>query len=289
MTGFGKSEFMLNNVNYSIEIKSLNGKNTDINLRISSIFRDKEIEIKKLISKALERGKIDISVRTNDNAINNNVQISDSIVKEYYRQLEPIARDLNIDSGNTDILATIMKLPDVLTTSKVELTDSEWDTFFKALNIAVVDLQNFRKQEGKALSDDILERVLKIEQLQNEIPKFEAERIELFTKRLREGLQKYNLATKEIDENRFEQELIYYLEKLDITEEKVRLHNHIKFFREVVIEERPVGKKLGFVSQEFGREINTIGSKANHSGIQRIVVQMKDELEKIKEQLLNIL
>jgi len=286
MTGFGKAECEINNKKVSIEIKSLNSKNIDIYTKIRGIYREKELSVRNLLSKQLERGKIEFSLYYEIiNEEKTNI-INQEVVKNYIQQLQTITNDLGFNS-NEQLLQSAMRLPDVLTPSKEELDNEEWEVVNSKINTALENIISFRKQEGESLQKDISLRINNIESKLKEVEQFESQRIETVKQRIKDNLEE--LKIKNIDNDRFEQELIYYLEKFDITEEKVRLKNHCKYFIEMLSEEGAIGKKLGFISQEIGREINTMGSKANNTDIQKIVVNMKDELEKIKEQVLNIL
>ncbi len=286
MTGFGKAECEINNKKVSIEIKSLNSKNIDIYTKIRGIYREKELYIRNLLSKQLERGKIEFSLYYEIiNEEKTNI-INQEVVKNYIKQLQSVNTDLELNS-NEQLLQSAMRLPDVLTPSKEELDNEEWEVVNSQINTAIENIISFRKQEGESLQKDISLRINNIESKLKEVEQFESQRIETVKQRIKDNLEE--LKIKNIDNDRFEQELIYYLEKFDITEEKVRLKNHCKYFIEMLSEEGAIGKKLGFISQEIGREINTLGSKANNTDIQKIVVNMKDELEKIKEQVLNIL
>jgi len=287
MTGYGKASQEFGSKKITVEIKSLNSKQLDIFSRIPGYYKEKEIEVRNVISKKLSRGKIEFNMYAEVSGTDSNSVVNADIVKSYYKQLSDISQDLGIGKEQ-DLLQTIMRLPDTLKTEREELDDEEWSEVLKGVTNAIDDLIVFRTQEGKVLEKDITTRVKKIRQLLVEVEPLEKQRLERVKERLRSNL--IELAEKEnLDENRFEQELIFYLEKLDITEEKVRLKNHCDYFLETTNSDEPMGKKLGFISQEIGREINTLGSKANDSEMQKIVVLMKDELEKIKEQLLNVL
>ncbi|MBN2486319.1 MAG: YicC family protein [Bacteroidales bacterium] len=287
MTGYGKETCELANKVVTIEVKSLNSKQLDIYSRIPSVYREKDLEIRNILSQRLQRGKIEVNMVIEVTDVNSNGKLNVSVIKDYYKQLKEIGSELGIDY-NDSVLQVIMRLPDSLKTDKEELDTQEWQKVEKALAGAIDAVDRFRLQEGKAMKTDMLEKLELIEQCLQKIQPFEQERVNAVKQRLQNGLNDLPGAEK-TDTNRFEQELIYYLEKLDINEEKVRLRNHCSFFAEVCNSKEPSGKKLGFIAQEMGREINTIGSKANHSEIQRLVVMMKDELEKIKEQSLNIL
>ncbi|MBN1598691.1 MAG: YicC family protein [Bacteroidales bacterium] len=287
MTGYGKTICDINNKSITIEIKSLNSKQLDLYTRIPGFYKEKEIAIRNIISQELKRGKIELCITYEDNGNETSAKINVPLVKAYFYELENLRKEINYNIEEP-LLQTILRFPDTLKTEKEELDEKEWQAVENKIREAIDAAAKFRTQEGKALQKDISERVSNILSLLESIAPHESERIKLIRERLYINL-KESVDIDKIDENRFEQELIYYLEKIDITEEKVRLKNHCDFFNEVMDMNKPVGKKLGFISQEMGREINTIGSKANHSEIQRIVVQMKDELEKIKEQLMNVL
>ncbi len=287
MTGYGKAECELSTKKITIEIKSLNSKQLDINTRISGIYREKDIEIRKIISDRLERGKVDFNLYCEHLGAESSATINKPIVNNYYNQLIDIYRELNMEMTEL-ALQTILRLPDSVKVEHEELDEQEWILIVSKINEAIDKLNMFREQEGKALESDILSHIDQIRQLKNLVDPYETERIDRIKTRLTDALN--NLSVNgQSDPNRFEQELIFYLEKLDINEEKVRLENHCVYFYETIKEPIPSGKKLGFIAQEIGREINTMGSKANHSEIQKLIIVMKDELEKIKEQLLNIL
>ena len=299
MTGYGKAEINLENANFTIEVKSLNSKQIDATVKMSSIYRDKEIGIRKLLSEKLKRGKIELSIWRERSESSSNYNINTVVVKDYYNQILKLQSELNIQSSilgvnsgelganKTDIISTLLKMPDAVIKGIEEVDKNEWDEIKKALDIAIANLLRFRISEGAKLSADIQLRIHKISALLIKINPFAKARIEKVKKSLSEKI--VQIDSKNVDEIRFEQELIYYLEKQDITEEQVRLDAHLNYFSETMNGESPNGKKLGFIGQEIGREINTIGSKSSDLEMQKIVVQMKDELEKIKEQLLNIL
>ena len=287
MTGFGKAEFEVNNKKFTIEIKSLNSKQIDINTRTPALYREKDIVIRKALSEKLTRGKVDFNIYVENLGDDSNSKINEPILKSYFEHLSKISKDLNLDVDHSTLQAT-MRLPDVVKTEYETLDEQEWKVIYQNILSALEDIDTFRIQEGEALLTDIKGNVQNIQKLLAEIEPFEEQRIDLVRTRLTESLDKVKL-NGNVDPNRFEQELIFYLEKLDINEEKVRLSNHCEFFLETIEQAIPTGKKLGFISQELGREINTIGSKANETNIQRIVVQMKDHLERVKEQLLNVL
>lgn len=282
MTGFGKAVEECNHKKITVEIRSLNSKNIDINARIPYLYREKELEIRKLISESLHRGKIDAFVQTESTEGEKSQELNTEVIQSYIRELKTIAPDLK----EADLLSTIIQLPDVLTYTEDEASEEEWEFLKTAFEKAIEGLINFRKSEGEILAKDFVKRIQKILELLTQVEPYEEERIEILRERFTKNLEELNT---EYDKNRFEQELIYYIEKLDVTEEKVRLKNHCEYFIETLNTPKSNGKKLNFICQEIGREINTLGSKANHSEMQKIVVQMKDELEKIKEQILNIL
>ena len=281
MTGFGKTEAQWEDKSLSIEIRSLNSKSADINLRTPSYLREIDTEIRKRIAKKLHRGKIDLNIFIEFNGKNTPTAINASVVKGYMAQLKQIEKNNEIDH-----LAIAMGLPETLSSERNTLQEDEKKAVFNLLDDAIKNIETYRLDEGKVLEKDFLLRLDLIETYLEEAIKIDPERSKKIEAKLRASLEELKI---EIDSNRFEQELIFYLEKFDITEEKVRLQNHLDYFKEVLENDFPNGKKLGFIAQEIGREINTIGSKANHSELQKIVVQMKDELEKIKEQLLNVL
>ena len=287
MTGFGKAEFEVNNKKITIEIKTLNSKQIDINTRTPSLYREKDIEIRRELSDKLIRGKVDFNIYAENLGEDSNSRINEPILKSYFHHLEKISSELNL-TVDSATLYSLLRMPDVVKTEYETLDEEEWTIILQNIRKALAEIDEFRIQEGGALQTDIAGNVQSIQNLLKKIEPFEEKRLESVKTRLLENLQNLEL-NGNVDKNRFEQELIYYLEKLDINEEKVRLANHCRFFLETIVQPMPTGKKLGFISQEIGREINTIGSKANETNIQRIVVQMKDHLERIKEQLLNVL
>ena len=287
MTGFGRAELEVNNKKITLEIKSLNSKQIDINTRIPSLYREKEIEIRKELSEKLVRGKVDITMYVENHGEESNSKINEPILKSYFEHLQKINAELKLPTDQTT-LQSALRLPDVVKTEYETLDEEEWQVILENIRMAVQQIDEFRVQEGKSLETDVVKNTQAINDLQKEIEPFEKQRIETIKTRLNDSLSKMNM-NGNADENRFEQELIYYLDKMDMNEEKVRLSNHCTYFLETVAQPSPNGKKLAFISQEMGREINTIGSKAYESSIQRIVVQMKDHLERIKEQLLNAL
>ena len=285
MTGYGKAELNLTNANFTIEVRSLNSKQIDANVKMSSIYRDKEIGLRKLLSKKLQRGKIELSIWRESSESSAKYTLNTELIKEYFSQIQEVARSLGIN--NSDIMPSLLKMPEVLVKGEEKAEDNEWEEIAKGIDIAISNILQFRLDEGEKLEADITERINKLSTLLVDIAPFAKARIEKVKKSLVDKLAEID--TKNIDENRFEQELIYYLEKQDITEEQVRLDAHLSYFIKTMKADAPNGKKLGFIGQEIGREINTIGSKSSDAEMQKIVVEMKDELEKIKEQLLNIL
>jgi uncharacterized protein (TIGR00255 family) len=287
MTGYGKSIADTALKKISIEIRSLNSRSLDLNTRLPWVYKEKETEIRNLVSQKLDRGKIDLSINF-DNLDSEVIPvINKNIISNYYRQIKEIATDLGTDIDN-QILTTIMRLPDALKTEKPELQEEEWIIVRDKIIESIAQLNNYRTEEGKSIEEDMKRCIDKILSMLEEIEPFEEDRIKKIREKLNSSLTE-NFGSENIDKNRYEQELIFYLEKLDINEEKVRLKKHCEYFLEKLASPPPNGKVLGFISQEIGREINTIGSKANDASIQKIVVMMKDELEKIKEQSLNVL
>lgn len=287
MTGFGKSEFEINNKKITIEIKSLNSKQADINTRIPALYREKEIDMRREITDQLVRGKIDLSVYVENLGETSSAIINEAIVKNYFENLRKLSNDLELPV-NESILQIIMRLPDTVKVQYEQLEEEEWEILLANIRKALAQVGQFRLQEGTALEKDLLANIDAIQSLLKAIEPFEQQRIETIKNRLTDSLDSLRL-NGTVDHDRFEQELIFYLERLDFNEEKVRLVNHCKYFLETMKDGEPNGKKLSFIAQEIGREINTIGSKANESNIQRLVVQMKDALEKVKEQVLNVL
>lgn len=287
MTGYGKAEFETGNKKITIELKSLNSKQLDVNTRIPALYREKDIVIRKVILEKLVRGKFDFSLYIENLGKGSNSAINESIVADYYSQLSAIQEKLGLPVTE-EIMKSIMRLPDTVKTVYEELDEEEWNVIFSNFKQVVEAVDQFRIQEGDALEKDIRANIAEIESLSVQVTPFEKQRIETVKNKITDSLKEFEL-NGNLDKNRFEQELVYYLEKLDVNEEKVRLANHCSYFLETLDSSAAVGKKLGFIAQELGREINTLGSKANESNIQRIVVQMKDSLEKIKEQLLNVL
>ncbi|WP_311353703.1 YicC/YloC family endoribonuclease [Alloprevotella tannerae] len=288
MTGYGKAEAHCNGKKIHIEIKSLNSKALDLSARIAPLYREKEIEIRKYLAQALERGKVDFSIWVEKDADRQATPINPFVVSNYKQQIEAISKDLAINAPTTNWWDIIVRLPELTTpVEQEELSEDEWNEVYRAIQQATQALIEFRKQEGQALYKMFTLKINNIEQLLSSIVPYEKERTEKIRQRLEERL--CELKGVDYDKNRLEQELIYYIEKLDISEEKQRLTNHLKYFRETLDGGCGQGKKLGFIAQEMGREINTTGSKSNLAEMQNIVVKMKDELEQIKEQVLNVL
>lgn len=286
MTGFGKGEAALRNKKITVEIRSLNSKQLDLSLRLPAVYRQSEYEIRNLIARTIQRGKVDVFVTVESQAVETSARINREVFREYLRQMNDTLSFSGIDAGYDAILPVIMRLPDVVATEAEAISEEEHAALLAAVEAAAAHLDAFREQEGAILIADLLRRVELIEQYKTEGVPFEKARTETVKARILDNLSKLAV---DVDRNRLEQEMIFYLEKLDITEEKVRLTNHCNYFREVASSEEGAGRKLGFIAQEMGREINTMGSKANEPNIQILVVKMKDELEKIKEQVLNIL
>ena len=286
MTGYGKTVVAYKGKKINVEIKSLNSKQLDLTTRIAPLYREKEMEIRQLIAERLQRGKVEFAIWIEKDAATEAVPVNTALMESYYEQLEEFADE----HGMTDIdwMQTLIRMPDVLTKTEVEvLDDEEWQAARQGVCDAVEALVDFRTQEGAALEKKFAEKIDNIEQLLASIEPYEKARVEKIRARIVDGLKQ--IPGAEYDKNRLEQELIYYIEKLDISEEKQRLANHLKYFRETMADQPGQGKKLGFIAQEMGREINTTGSKSNQAEMQNIVVKMKDELEQIKEQVLNAL
>ena len=286
MTGFGKSEVVINGKTITAEIRSLNSKQLDLGLKTPAAYRELENDIRSLVSKRVVRGKVDLLVSVVSTEVATASRIDKPLFAAYIKQMNEALAYAGVDVDYEAIIPVVMKMPNVIQADTADASEEEKKAVMTAVEGAIDKLEAFRKQEGAILIADLLRRVDLIEQMRNEIIPFEATRTEAVRQRIREGIEKLGI---EVDNNRLEQEMIFYIEKLDITEEKVRLENHCKYFREVANNEKQAGRKLGFIAQEMGREINTTGSKANQHDIQKLVVKMKDELEKIKEQVLNIL
>ena len=286
MTGYGKTVVAFKGKKINVEIKSLNSKQLDLTTRIAPLYREKEMEIRQLIAERVIRGKVEFCIWIEKDAATEAASVNTALMDYYYRQLKAFADDHQL--GAVDWVTTLVRMPDVLTKTEVEeLTDDEWQVVRQGVQEAVQHLVDFRTQEGAALEQKFNEKIDNIEQLLLSIEPYEKSRVEKIRSRIIDGLKQ--IPEAEYDKNRLEQELIYYIEKLDISEEKQRLTNHLKYFRETLADQPGQGKKLGFIAQEMGREINTTGSKSNQAEMQNIVVKMKDELEQIKEQVLNAL
>ncbi|WP_181855274.1 YicC/YloC family endoribonuclease [Winogradskyella sp. KYW1333] len=281
MTGYGKTVLQLPTKKISIELKSLNSKNLDVNARMPSAYRAKELGIRKLIAKHLVRGKVDFSLYVEITGEDTSSKINKTVVQEYIKQLKEV-----VDGDSTELLKMAIRLPDAVTTERDDIDEEEWSSIENGINEAITKIVNYRKDEGAILKADFTNRISTLRDLLNQVIQMDPDRIDGVRARLEKGIADIK---EKVDENRFEQELVYYIEKFDITEEKVRLDNHLDYFIKALNSNDSNGKKLGFITQEIGREINTIGSKSNYAPMQKLVVQMKDELEKIKEQLLNVL
>lgn len=287
MTGYGKSEAVFEGKKIHVEIKSLNSKSLDLSTRIAPLYREKEIEIRKMVAAALERGKVDMNVWV-EKTLQSSASINEEAVQNYVQQIRQISQNCGISEPQNNWWEVMVRLPETLLSSQVEtLDEAEWEVVKKAIEEALDNLQDFRRQEGAALEQKFTQKLDNIECLLKQIETYEATRVAKIKERIISGLSE--LKAVAYDQNRLEQELIYYIEKLDISEEKQRLANHLKYFRETMADGHAQGKKLGFIAQEMGREINTTGSKSNQAEMQNIVVKMKDELEQIKEQVLNAL
>ena len=282
MTGFGKASLQLSTKKITVEIKSLNSKGLDLNTRMPSVFREMELGLRNQISQRLERGKVDFSLYVEVTGEETTSKINVPIVKGYINQMKAVIPN----ADETELMKMAVRMPDALKTERDEIDENEWKQIQTVIDEALENIANFRKDEGASLEKEFQLRIANIEKLMNEAVSYDAERIETVKTRLRTALDELKV---NVDENRFEQELIFYLEKYDITEEKVRLGNHLNYFLETLNGTEANGRKLGFITQEMGREINTMGSKSNHTEMQKLVVMMKDELEKIKEQVLNVL
>lgn len=281
MTGFGKSITQIPNKKITVELKSLNSKNFDLNARIPSQYREKELDLRNIISNSLKRGKVDLSIYVEFTGEQTSTNVNTEVVKTYMDQLRKI-----VNASEVELLKMAVKMPDALKTERDEIDEEEFKAIEKAVKEALEEINKFRSDEGEALERDLNLRITNIQDLLNQVRNMDPERIKGVRERLQKGIEEIR---EQADENRFEQEIIYYIEKLDITEEKVRLENHLHYFKKTLDFKESNGRKLGFISQEIGREINTIGSKSNYAPMQQLVVQMKDELEKIKEQILNVL
>lgn len=286
MTGFGRASGTYNSKRVTVELKSLNSKSLDLFIRLPSIYRKNEIELRKIIGNALERGKVECIINI-EHAEGESIQkINTNVIRSYHKTLVKLSEELDLDTD--DLLATLLKMPDVFSNEEEELDPEEWNFVLTILQEAITNHLSFRAEEGRQLADEFALRIGNIKNAFNQVPLFEKERVASIKARIEANLEEHGGQVK-IDQNRFEQEMIYYLEKFDISEERLRLDNHLKYFIQTISEAGAQGKKLGFISQEIGREINTLGSKSYHAEMQKLVVEMKDELEKIKEQVLNTL
>ena len=286
MTGFGKAVVEMNDKKITAEIKSLNSKQLDLTIRIPQQYRECELPLRSLVAAELERGKVDLAITVESNAGTSQSIINKSLASEYKKQIEELAQEIGIPEPE-DWYSVLLRMPDIMKTEMPDMDDAEKEALNDAVSNAIKELVAFRTQEGNRLEQFFKEKIENIQQLLNEVPKYEQERIEKIRGRIVDALEK--LKNEDYDKNRLEQEMIFYIEKLDITEEKLRLQNHLDYFLSTMETGHGQGKKLGFISQEMGREINTLGSKANHAELQRIVVRMKDQLEQIKEQVLNVM
>lgn len=284
MTGFGKATGTFEGKKIVVEIRSLNSKSLDLSLRTIPNYKEKELEIRTLVANKLERGKVEVTISLENTGESKNYTINKSLAQAYYQDIKETAE--LVGEPTTDLFQYLFRIPEIYSNSKEDLTDEEVTVLYQLINEACDQLSNFRKKEGEELRKDFEQNIQAIDNLLLEIPKYENERIEIVRERMRAGLEK--ISQQKIDENRFEQELIFYIEKMDVSEEKMRLKNHLDYFTET-LDSLASGKKLGFITQEIGREINTLGSKSYHVEMQKLVVQMKDYLEKIKEQVLNTL
>ncbi|SHH31767.1 TIGR00255 family protein [Flavobacterium johnsoniae] len=282
MTGFGKASLQLPTKKITVEVKSLNSKGLDLNVRMPSVYREMELGLRTQISTKLERGKIDFAIYIESTAEQTSTKVNVPVVKNYIAQL----REVYADADETELMKMAVRMPDTLKTEREEIDENDWEQIQVIIDEALQNILNFRKDEGESLEKEFNLRIGNIRQLMNDTLALDPERVQAIKDRLQTAIAELQV---NVDENRFEQELIYYLEKLDITEEKVRLTNHLDYFIETLDGSEANGRKLGFITQEMGREINTMGSKSNHAQMQKLVVMMKDELEKIKEQVLNVL
>ena len=287
MTGFGKATGEINNKKITVEIKSLNSKQADISVRMPSFYKEKELPLRSLINKNLQRGKIEFNLYAELLGGSSTLHLNKELFKQYYDQFNEAANEVN-PNHSSDLVGIISKMPDLMKSERTELDENEWTSVFKVIENAFIEINDFRKTEGDSLKEELTLRVNNISNLLLDVEQYEEERITTVRNKILNNLKEV-IDESSINQDRFEQELIYYIEKYDVTEEKTRLSQHCKYFVETMNSKISEGKKLGFICQEMGREINTLGSKANHLELQKIVVQMKDELEKIKEQILNIL
>lgn len=286
MTGFGKASGTFSNKKITVEIKSLNSKNLDLFVRMPTIYRQNEIDLRKLLGKRLDRGKVECNINVELIGDSTSQKLNQKLISSYYQQLVAISDDLNLPKEN--LMATLVRMPDVFATESEELDEEEWNFIVSILDQAITEHIAFRTAEGSLLAEEFSMRIANIQEAFDAVPQYEKVRVDSIKTRIENNLEEF-VGISKIDKNRFEQELIYYLEKFDISEEKHRLGNHLTYFIETLNNPVSQGKKLGFISQEIGREINTLGSKSYHAEMQKLVVGMKDELEKIKEQILNTL
>lgn len=286
MTGFGKGEAVYGDKKFRVELRSLNSKQLDLSIKLPGKYRAAEAEVRNIITRELQRGKVDCFISVESAVAETSAHINTEAFKAYADELRRACAEVSLKIDDSALVQSLLRLPDVVTTEEREVSAEEVATIVEAAKSAAAELNAFRVQEGRILIADLLKRIDLIEKYRHEVEPFESARVDTIKNRIRENIEKLQL---EVDNNRLEQEMIFYIEKLDITEEKVRLDNHCRYFREVAAEEEAAGRKLGFIAQELGREINTMGSKSNEANMQRLVVKMKDELEKIKEQVLNIL
>ena len=286
MTGFGKGEAVYGDKKFRVELRSLNSKQLDLSIKLPGKYRAAEAEVRNIITRELQRGKVDCFISVESAVAETSAHINTEAFKAYADELRRACAEVSLKIDDSALVQSLLRLPDVVTTEEREVSAEEVATIVEAAKSAAAELNAFRVQEGQILIADLLKRIDLIEKYRHEVEPFESARVDTIKNRIRENIEKLQL---EVDNNRLEQEMIFYIEKLDITEEKVRLDNHCRYFREVAAEEEAAGRKLGFIAQELGREINTMGSKSNEANRQRLVVKMKDELEKIKEQVLNIL
>ena len=286
MTGFGKGEAVYGDKKFRVELRSLNSKQLDLSIKLPGKYRAAEAEVRNIITRELQRGKVDCFISVESAVAETSAHINTEAFKAYADELRRVCTETSLKIDDSALVQSLLRLPDVVTTEEREVSAEEIASIVEAAKSAAAELNAFRVQEGQILIADLLKRIDLIEKYRHEVEPFESARVDTIKNRIRENIEKLQL---EVDNNRLEQEMIFYIEKLDITEEKVRLDNHCRYFREVAAEEEAAGRKLGFIAQELGREINTMGSKSNEANMQRLVVKMKDELEKIKEQVLNIL
>ena len=286
MTGFGKGEAVYGDKKFRVELRSLNSKQLDLSIKLPGKYRAAEAEVRNIITRELQRGKVDCFISVESAVAETSAHINTEAFKAYADELRRVCTETSLKIDDSALMQSLLRLPDVVTAEEREVSAEEIASIVEAAKSAAAELNTFRVQEGRILIADLLKRIDLIEKYRHEVEPFESARVDTIKNRIRENIEKLQL---EVDNNRLEQEMIFYIEKLDITEEKVRLDNHCRYFREVAAEEEAAGRKLGFIAQELGREINTMGSKSNEANMQRLVVKMKDELEKIKEQVLNIL